>query len=248
MRKKKIINLILKLSDGLFSSLIDLILWNIFFLTEVSLVGSPGKIKKAELLAQRDFQHFNSEVIKRAIVRARSRGFIKGDFTLTKEGRERLKNLFPKYFGKKKWDGNWYLVIYDIPETKKRLREILRENLKRLGFGQLQASVWISPFNFLGEVEEIIKNYNLSSYVILAISDKVGREEAKILARRIWNLDKINELYKSFLSKFKRSKSEKLYFEYLNILKKDPQLPNELLPRDWKGDEVHKLFSKFNLA
>ena len=247
MRSKEITKLILRISDGFFSSLIDLILWNIFFLTEVALSGSPGRINQAEILATRDFQKFNSLIIKRAISQTKLKGFIKEDFTLTKEGETRLKNIFPKYFGKKKWDGNWYLVIYDIPETKRKLRDILRENLRHLGFGELQASVWISPFNFFGEIERIVKDYNLFPYVLFTISDRVGREEAKILARRVWKLEKTNEQYKRLLEEIKKGDEQSFYFRYLNILEGDPQLPDELLPEDWKGNEAHGLFKKFNL-
>lgn len=245
MKKKNISKLVLKISEGIFSSLIDLVLWNLFFFAEVSLCGSPAKVRRAATLSDRDFWRFNSATIKRAIYKAREKGFIKEGFTLTKEGKKRLENILPKYFGKRKWDGNWYLVIYDIPERKKMLRNILRENLKRLGFGQLQASVWVSPFNFFGEVEGVVKDYGLSPYVILAISDKLGRKEAKVLAEAVWRLEKIDNLYKTLLNKFKKSKEKELYFEYLNVLDKDPQLPKELLPETWKGDEIHELFKKF---
>ena len=246
MKRKEISKLVLKISDGIFSTLTDLVLWNIFYFIEVSLSGSPGKIGRAEISAREDLQKFNSETIKEAIKRARKRGFIKGDFVLTKEGKERLESFLPRYLGERKWNGNWYLVIYDIPQSLNRYRDILRENLKRLGFGQLQASVWVSPFNFFGEVEEKVKDYNLSPYVIFAITDKLGRKEAKVLTERVWHLEKINNLYKTLLNKFEKSKEEELYFEYLNIIDKDPQLPKELLPEDWRGGEVHEVFSKLN--
>lgn len=244
MKKKEIYKLVFKISKNIFSSLTDLILWNIFFLTEVSPLGHPENIGRAKILADKDLEKFNSLTIKRAIARAKMKGFIKYDFTLTKEGEERLKSIFPKYFGEKKWKGEWYLVIYDIPESKRKYRGILRENLKRLGFGQLQASCWISPFNFLGEIEKIVKDYNLSQYVIVAITDKLGKEEARILANKVWNLEKINKFYKNLLRGFenKNVAKKKLYFRYLNILKKDPQLPKNLLPEDWKGKEAWRIF------
>jgi len=231
MQRKKIHNLVFKISSGVFSTLTDLVLWNIFYFVEVSLSGSPEKIGRAEILAGKDLQRFNSETIKEAIRRTKKRGFIKEDFTLTKEGKERLESIFPKYFAKRKWDGNWYLVIYDIPEGLNRYR---------------QASVWVSPFNFFGEVERILKDYNLSPYIIFAISEKLGKKEGKILAEEVWHLEKINNLYTELLNKFEKSKEKSLYFEYLNILDKDPQLPRELLPKYWRGEEAHKIFSGFN--
>ena len=249
MRKKEISQLVLKISAGIFSSLVDLFLWNIFYITEVSFSGSPGNLRKAGILAEKDLQRFNSDTLKRVAAIAQKRGFIKEDLTLTKEGRERLAGKFPKFFNKRKWDGNWYLVIYDIPEDKKRLRRILRDNLKRLDFGKLQASVWVSPFNFLAEIEKIVKSYQLSSCVIFAISNQLGQEEARVLARKVWRLDAINNLYAQLLEEMKGekgNKKENLYFQYLNILRQDPQLPKEILPQIWNGEKVHKLFKKFS--
>ena len=242
MRKKDISKKVLKITGGIFSSLVDLALWNIFYFYEVGPIGHPAQLRKAEFLATRNLEGFNCLTLKRAIYRARSRGWIKEDLTLTKEGKERLEGFIPIYFGKKKWDGNWYLVSYDISERRRIIRNILRDNLKRLGFGKVHASLWVSPFNFLGEVEKIVKDYSLSPFVILAISNQLGREESKYLANRIWKLGEINEKYQDLIQKTQDESLENLIFEYLAILNKDPQLPSELLPEDWLGEETYLNF------
>ena len=45
-----------------------------------------------------------------------------------------------------KWDGKWRIVIFDIPEKKKKAREVLRAKLKDLGFKELQKSVFVLPY------------------------------------------------------------------------------------------------------
>ncbi|AKM84089.1 TPA: hypothetical protein DCZ46_00055 [Candidatus Campbellbacteria bacterium] len=52
----------------------------------------------------------------------------------------------------KKWDKKWRVIIFDISENKKSLRDLLRLNLNRLGFVKLQNSVWVFPY----ECEELI--------------------------------------------------------------------------------------------
>jgi phenylacetic acid degradation operon negative regulatory protein len=247
MRKKDISKKVLKITEGIFSSLVDLALWSIFYFYEVSPLGHPTQLRKAEFLATKSLEGFNYLTLKRAIYRARSKGWIKEDLTLTKEGKERLEGFIPIYFGKRKWDGNWYLVSYDILERRRTIRNILRDNLKRLGFGKVHASLWISPFNFLGEVEKIIKDYRLSPFVILAISNQVGREESKYLANRIWKLEEINEKYRILIEKTKNENPEDLIFEYFAILNKDPQLPSELLPEEWLGEEAYLIFKNYLL-
>src|ERR1041385_1028851 len=52
----------------------------------------------------------------------------------------------------RKWDGQWRIVIFDIPERKRALRDKVRSLVMRLGFYRLQDSVWVHPY----ECEEII--------------------------------------------------------------------------------------------
>lgn len=68
---------------------------------------------------------------------------------LTKQGYElanRLLILELPINRIKKWDGMWRVVIFDIPETHKIVREVLREKLKFLGFMQIQKSVFVIPW------------------------------------------------------------------------------------------------------
>jgi len=55
----------------------------------------------------------------------------------------------------------------------------------------------------------------------------------------------INEEYGRLLEEAKKNDKRKLYFRYLDILRRDPQLPKELLPEDWKGEEAYSLFKEF---
>jgi DNA-binding transcriptional regulator PaaX len=54
---------------------------------------------------------------------------------------------------KRPWDGHWRVVIFDIPERMRKMRDNLRRELAEVGFKQLQKSVWISP----DECEEYLK-------------------------------------------------------------------------------------------
>lgn len=43
------------------------------------------------------------------------------------------------------WDGDWRLVIFDVPIRRNAQRERLRRYLRARNFGCLQNSVWITP-------------------------------------------------------------------------------------------------------
>lgn len=65
------------------------------------------------------------------------------------------------------------LVVFDIPESKRRLRELLRIFLDECGFIPLQKSVWMSQFDAKKELSEFFKLLSLSEYikVFTAIKD-----------------------------------------------------------------------------
>ncbi len=54
----------------------------------------------------------------------------------------------------KKRDGVWKIILFDIPETKRQVRNVLRSKLTSLGFKKWQNSIWISPFTLAPEIEE----------------------------------------------------------------------------------------------
>lgn len=51
-------------------------------------------------------------------------------------------------------DGVWKLVIFDIPEKHKYVRNVLRAKLKALHFKKWQNSIWASPFALDEEIEK----------------------------------------------------------------------------------------------
>lgn len=74
---------------------------------------------------------------------------------ITETGKRRvllfkLEELQPK---KEKWDGKWRIVFFDVEEVKRKKRDELRRYLKKLGFWQMQRSVWVCPYNCEDEVK-----------------------------------------------------------------------------------------------
>ncbi len=78
-----------------------------------------------------------------------------------------------------KWDGLWRVVIFDIPEDKRKTREFFREKLKDLGFQQLQKSVFITRLECKDEIDFLRHSLEVAPHVsyILAkdVSSLVGK-------------------------------------------------------------------------
>lgn len=99
-------------------------------------------------------------------------------YELTDKARKliKLKNLEELVRIKKKaWDKKWRIVIFDIPEIMRARRKQLRGLLGRLGFRKIQKSVWLTPYDFLGEVEELAREENLLKFLLLIETQKLSR-------------------------------------------------------------------------
>jgi DNA-binding transcriptional regulator PaaX len=76
----------------------------------------------------------------------------------------------------KKWDSKWRIVIFDIPESFKKARNALRFHLKRLGFYQLQKSVFVLPYPCEDEIEFIVELYGVRPYVRQLLAHSLDNE------------------------------------------------------------------------
>jgi len=237
---------ILEITEGVCENAVDMMLMMAFFGLELGLRSkSPQSVHRAGRAAEKALFDINYRTIKQALYRAREKGWIRPDeLKITSDGRRRLEGILPKNEPPRAWDGKWHIALFDVPEKQRQQRNVLREFLKRLGFGKLFESTWVSPFPLLGEVNQFLQSHRLDSYVILSISDKVGVEGSRELANRIWNTEEINNDYKNFLHS-KETSVQKRIFQYLSIFQKDPRLPKELLPIDWKGRRAKEYYEEF---
>ena len=92
------------------------------------------------------------ETIRTNLYRLKKQGLIEKDskqkiYCLTDDGKKFIANIKNRYLIlKKPWDGKLRLVIFDIPEKKKRWRESIRQELILMQFQQLQKSVYIGKY------------------------------------------------------------------------------------------------------
>ncbi len=249
--KKPMRKRVIKLSSGLLRNLGDFILLWVGFAEEIGPLGSGGSMSMMKRLDLR-LGGYDPDALYNNFYKLREKGRLDPDWKLTKEGWKKLKSVLPEYKKPPVWDDKWYIVAFDIPETQRIKRNAFRERLKKIGFGRLQDSLWISPYNFLANIESLVEFHDMESWVIPSVTDKLGREDSQELADRVWHLEEINKRYKKFVSKYKflrktkdfKPDKLKIQMGYLRLLKEDPQLPEDLLPDDWYGKKAYKLYQK----
>lgn len=76
-----------------------------------------------------------------------------------------------------KWDGEWRIVIFDIPERFKKAREALRIKLKELGFLELQKSVFVFPYECENEINFIMEIFLIRPFVRFVRAKSFTNEE-----------------------------------------------------------------------
>lgn len=127
------------------------------------------------LLVGRDLK--KSE-LARVIKRLRERGLVEETkidegiiFKLTDQGRDLTFGLNEK---SNSWDGNWRIVIWDIPEQKRLVRDLFRRNLKKWGFKQIQKSVWTSKRDMYQRLVDYVKELGLEKWVVVIETNKIS--------------------------------------------------------------------------
>lgn len=87
---------------------------------------------------------------------------------------------------KKKWDGKWRIVIFDIWEKSRKKRDFLRHELAEFGFIKLQNSVWITPYDCEDYINLLKTDVGLGRGVIYIVADKIDDE---LKYRKFFSLD-----------------------------------------------------------
>lgn len=171
---------------------------------------------------------------------------------LTGQGKKALTRDFPLLeLRRKRWDGKWRMVFYDIAESEGSLRKTIQYKLKSIGFGQLQKSVYISPLPISEDLHEFIDGKKLSDRVFIGTCKILLGSDDRQLAVRVWGLSELNDEYAEimddmddFVDSKRKMNFDQLYSKFERILLADPFLPEELLPDWWLGNKAIKDMKK----
>jgi CRISPR-associated endonuclease Cas2 len=107
-----------------------------------------------------------------SIRRLRKRGLIEEE--RNREGKIilRLTELGKAFLGKEgEWDSKYRIVVWDIPESKRKIRNLLRRRLKGWGFVLWQRSVWVSKSNVTDKLRELIRDLGIEEWVAVIESE-----------------------------------------------------------------------------
>lgn len=100
---------------------------------------------------------------------------------LTQRGERALHELdlskIHQLQSKKKWDKKWRVIIFDIPEERKVLRNKLRFTLQEIGFYMLQQSVWVYPYDCENLITMIKADFKIGKDVLYIVADQIENDK-----------------------------------------------------------------------
>ena len=101
------------------------------------------------------------------------------------------------------------------------------------------------------DFSEFLEAQGLVAKALVLVVEKLFVGDNRELAERIWPIEEINQAYQKLIEDFtkkdktsgKAKEEEQRAFraKYLEILKEDPCLPRELLPKEWWGSKARVL-------
>jgi DNA-binding transcriptional regulator PaaX len=70
------------------------------------------------------------------------------------------------------FDGKWRMLTFDVPEKIRARRDSFRASIKRIGFKQVQKSLWACPYTHADEIKIVIEEHHLQKYVAFLLVEK----------------------------------------------------------------------------
>ncbi len=173
------------------------------------------------------------------------------------EGRQRIFNITAL-----PWSGQWTMVLYQIPESRRHQRESLKRMLTWEGFGQLNPTTWVSPHDVREKMRAALEDEAGANIHVLTMTTGSWARDRQ-LAQQCWELENLTEKYKRFIGEWEPYQNldhadmslesalvhrVKLVWNYRRFPFVDPGLPAALSPEGWPAPQAHEIFLRVHSA
>jgi len=148
-----------------------------------NVLGAMGKLGLVPKGRQGEYIHAARRRLKKEGLLTEQDGFLR----ITTKGEKQLRTLSlslakPKRL--KKWDEKWRVLIFDIPERRRHVRDKVRGLLRTSSFVRVQDSVWVYPY----PCEEFV--------ALLKAEVKIGKDILYLIVDSLEGDKKFRELFK----------------------------------------------------
>ena len=77
----------------------------------------------------------------------------------------------------KRWDKKWRVMIFDIPEKKRKIRNDLTLLFRQAGIYCLQNSVWVYPYDCEDIITLLKTDFGIGKYLLYMIVDELENDK-----------------------------------------------------------------------
>ena len=182
----------------------------------------------------------------------------RSEYRLTRGGAERFAEATRRIYGQSPqvWNGRWTLLV--MPPERRSRRVRTNEDLKWLGFGRLNASLYAHPACTPREARRWLRSLPGAADRLLLEGTSTDLASDRRLVSYGWDLKDLARRYRRFVAGFAPVESALrpgapvpagtafvvrtlLIHEYRKIHLQDPLLPATLLPPTWVGSAAYEL-------
>lgn len=121
----------------------------------------------------------HKEIVKRSRQKLVEQGLLEyknQHLRLTGRGKVALRLISAEDFKlakPKRWDKKWRVLIFDIKESRRALRNKIRNTLVAIGFVRLQHSVWIYPYDCEDLITLLKADFKVGKDILYMIVDEL---------------------------------------------------------------------------
>jgi phenylacetic acid degradation operon negative regulatory protein len=158
------------------------------------------------------------------------------------------------------WDGEWTVVAFSVPEEQRHLRHLLRARLRWLGFAALYDGVWVSPRGSADDVKVELERLEIAQATVFRATAQFPGDGLPGDPSTAWDVDALKQSYNNYVARFapmrKRVRAGRVSAAEALVARteamdtwrsfpgNDPDLPQELLPRNWARADAHAIFTE----
>ncbi len=140
-----------------------------------NVIGAMAKLGVIPNKRQREYVSSSaSKMVKNGLIK------YKGKFyQLTSLGEERLRIWELSNFKlnkPKRWDRKWRVIVFDIPDKKRKVRDQIRYLFKLAGFYLLQESVWVYPYDCEDIIALLKTDFGVGKNVLYLIVEELEND------------------------------------------------------------------------
>jgi DNA-binding transcriptional regulator PaaX len=150
-------------------------------------------------------------------------------------------------------EGEWTLLSYSVPESRRDLRHRVRARLTWAGFGGLRDGVWIAPGTV--DVAAVLGRSDLAEVADLAdafAARVLPGTDVDRLVHRAWDVPAVREAHTWFIETWSRppqvagslAQLTLLGADWLALLRTDPGLPAAQLGSDWPASTSSAVYRR----